>query len=175
MGHAFRAAGLLALLLLDACGPGRNEFAPFCPVPDIPKQIGELARYRGASRDPRDLIVRARIFDLPGQCKAGEEKFKVVATAIVAIEVARGPAMEGRVYTLPVFLAVTDASAIYDEIDIPLVVEFPSGLDAVRVTTPAKDIELPVSVARTAAAYGLVAGFRLTPDEIAAARRARLR
>lgn len=162
---------LVVPLLAASCGPGRNEFAPFCPVPDIPRQIGELTRYRGGSGQPADLIVRARIFDVSGDCKPGKAKNQVLATAAVALEVSRGPAMDGRLYTLPVFLAVTDAQAIYDEAEIPLIVEFPPGVEGIKVRTPPRDIDLPVSVRRTAATYALIAGFRLTPEEIAAVRR----
>ena len=167
-----RVLPLLGLLLAASCGPGKNEFAPACPVPYVPKQIGDLARYRSATQEPRDMIVRARIFDIPGKCAPGD-KGKVVATTTVAMEVFRGPAMEGRSFTLPVFLAITDTGSVIDEVDIPLIVAFPSGQDSVRVQTPPKEIELPVTVQKTAASYGLVAGFRLTPEELAAARHAR--
>ena len=167
-----RVIPLLALLLAASCGPGKNEFAPVCPVPYIPKQIGDLARYKSATQEPRDLIVRAHIFDIPGKCAPGD-KGKVVATMTVALDVARGPALEGRSYTLPLFLAITDTGAITDEVDIPLIVTFPSGQDSVRVQTPPKEIELPVTVQKTAASFGLVAGFRLTPEEVAAVRRVR--
>ena len=93
----------------------RNTFAPACPVPGLVRPLAELTRYRGASQDIRDLVVRARIVDVVGKCKPGDDSGTVVATAQVVIEAMRGPAMQGTPSTLPVFVAVTDAGAIRDK------------------------------------------------------------
>ena len=162
----------LAPLLVAACAPGRAQFAPICPVPGLVKPLAELVRYRGGSRDVRDLEVRARIADIAGTCKPGQAD-TVRATVKVVADVFRGPALTGDEYRLPAFVAVTEGGDIRDKTLFWLPVEFPRGRDSVRVSSAEIELELPVSQSRTAAAYGIVAGFQLTPEEVEAFRRYR--
>jgi len=161
---------LIALLLLGSCGPARNEFAPTCPVPGLVKPLAGLSRFRGPSQEIRDLVIRARIIDVVGKCKPGD-KGEVVATAQIVIEVTRGPGMEGLTYDLPLFVAVTDANAIRDKILYSLRVAFEKNQDNARAASPEISMVLPVTPEKSGAAYGIIAGFQLTPEEVAAYRR----
>ena len=159
-------------LTAASCGPGVNQFAPVCPVPGLVKPLAEMARYRGASRDVRDLEIRARIVDIAGTCKPGRDGI-VLATVRIVAEVSRGPALSGSQYTLPMFVAVTDSGDVRDKSLYSVPVEFERGQERVRAASAEIELELPVSATKTAAAYGIVAGFQLTPDEVAAYRRDR--
>jgi hypothetical protein len=161
---------LVAALAVGSCGPQRNEFAPVCPIPGLVKPLAELTRYRGASRDVRDLIIRARIVNVGGKCEAGD-KNTVVAKSQVLIDLTRGPAMQGLTYELPLFVAVTDANAVLDKTLFALTVEFARNADTARAASPEVLLNLPVTPEKSAAAYGIIAGFQLTPDEVAAWRR----
>jgi selenophosphate synthase len=166
--------GLIALLLalgLTSCGPQRNQFAPACPVPDVPKPLAELTRYRGASQDYRDLVIRARISNVAGKCEPGDDRNTVVVTSQVVIDLVRGPAMQGRTYVLPLFVAITDADAIRDKTLIGLSVAFTPNVDTARALSQEVRIEIPVTPDKSAAAYGIIAGFQLSPEEVAAWRR----
>lgn len=165
------SAGLLLLLSLAACGPGKDQFAPACPVPGLVRPLSELSRYNGGVVDLRNLIIRARIVDITGQCEPGDNARTVVATAQVVVEAMRGPAMQGEGYSLPVFIAVTDAGTIYDKKLFSLPVQFAQNVDTVRATGQEIRMEIPVSPQKSAAAFGIIAGFQLTPQEIAAWRR----
>ena len=166
-----RAVSLLcAALALGACSAPRNSFAPACPVPGLVKPLAELTRYRGNSQELSDLIIRARIIDVGGKCKPGG-RGTVVVTAQVVVDLTRGPAMQGLTYELPVFVAVTDSAAIRDKTEYALTVEFARNVDRARALSPEVEMELPVTNDRSAASFGIIAGFQLTPDELAAARR----
>lgn len=158
-------------LALASCGPGKGQFAPACPVPGLVKPLSELSRYRGTSTDLRELVVRARVVDITGNCEPGDSASTVVTTVQVVVDVARGPAMQGDAISLPVFVAVTDAGAIYDKTLFWLPVQFPPNVDTARVTGKEVRMEIPITPQKTAAAYGIVAGFQLTPEEIAIWRR----
>jgi len=166
--------GLLALLAIvpAACGPERDTFAPACPVPGLMKPLDVLTRSRGGSPDIRDLAVQARIADVPGRCEPGENKSLVNVTAQIVVEATRGPGMAGDTAQLPVFLAVLRGDAVLDKKSIDLTVAFPRNVDSVRVASQEVNMVLPVSPTQSAATYSIVAGFQLTPEEIAAARRA---
>ena len=157
-------------LALVSCGPGRGQFAPACPVPGLVKPLAELSRYRGTSTDLRELVVRARIVDITGDCEPGDSN-TVVTTAKVVADVVRGPAMQGDAIALPVFVAITDAGAINDKSLFWLPVQFAPNVDSARATSQEVRMEIPVTPQKSAAAYGIVAGFQLTPEEIAIWRR----
>ncbi len=163
---------LLAPLLAAACAPGRGQFAPVCPVPGLVKPLSELTRYRAGSRDLRDLEVRARIVDIAGTCKPGRTGTVAVSVKVVA-EAVRGPGASSEAYRLPVFVAVTEGADIRDKTLFWLPVEFPRGRNTVRAASEEIEMELPVAQNVTAAAYGIVAGFQLTPEEVEAFRRDR--
>jgi hypothetical protein len=167
----FIAALSLLVPMVASCGPGRNEFAPACPIPAVPKQLSDLARYRSPSRDFRDLIIRAHISDVRGTCEPGDDRNTVVATAVAVIDVTRGPALTGNGYDIPLFVAVTDASAVLDKFTTAMRIDFPENTDTARFLSQPVRMVLHVSPEKTAAAYGVIAGFQLTPEEVAAWRR----
>jgi hypothetical protein len=168
----FRAApALLLTFALGSCGPEKNQFAPACPIPGLVRPLAELTRYSAASQDLRDLVVHARILDIAGKCENGDNKNTVVTTVQVVIDATRGPAMQGDAMGLPVFVAITDANNIYDKRLFYLPVQFAPNVDNVRARGPEIRMEIPVTLQKTAAAYGIIAGFQLTPEEIAAWRR----
>jgi hypothetical protein len=156
---------------LASCGPAQNEFAPACPVPGLVKPLSELARYRSASQDLPDLVVRSRIVDIAGKCQKGDDKNTVVVHVQVVVDVTRGPAMQGDAIALPVFVAITDADVVQDKKLFYLPVEFPSNVDTARAASPEIRMEIPVTPQKSAAAFGVIAGFQLTPEEVAAWRR----
>jgi hypothetical protein len=164
-------APALILLALGSCVPERGKFAPACPVPGLLKPLTDIARFRGASRDVRDLIVRARIVDIDGKCEPGDNPNTVVTTVQVVVDATRGPAMEGDAIGLPVFVAITEGDAIGDKALFSMPVEFKQNVDTVRVASKEIRMEVPVTPQKSAAAYSLVAGFQLTPDEVAEWRR----
>ncbi len=165
---------LLAILLpaLAACGPRTNEFPPACPNPAFLRDLSDLVRYRPAStgRDLTDLVVRARLTALRGKCEAGSPT--VLDTAIeVNMELFRGPAMVGRKVEIPIFLAVVDGDTIVNKQIFPVIFEFPSNVDRATITTPPVAMGLPITPQKSGAAYGIIAGFQLTPEELAINRR----
>jgi hypothetical protein len=157
-------------LALVSCGPGRNQFPPACPTPGLVKPLSELTRYRGATQDMRDLVIRAHITNITGKCEPGDNN-TVVATAQAVVDLTRGPAMVGDTYDIPLFLAVTDSDAIRDKYLTAMRIEFPRNVDTARFLSEPVRMVLPVSAEKSGAAYGIVAGFQLAPEEVAAWRR----
>jgi hypothetical protein len=170
--RCLRALTLVLLAFgLASCGPSKGQFAPACPVPGLVKPLAELSRYRGTSTDIRELVVRARIVDITGSCEPGDGANSVVTTAKVLVDAMRGPAMQGDAISLPVFVAVTDSGAIYDKTLFWLPVEFPPNVDTAHASGQEVRMEIPITQQKSAAAYGITAGFQLTPEEIAIWRR----
>jgi hypothetical protein len=165
---------VLLFPLFGCGGPGRNEFAPMCPTARLVPALADLARYAGPgpTHDLTDLIVQARVVSVNGKCHAGDNKTILPATVQVSISVQRGPAMKGRDADVPVFLAVTEGESVRDKKMYPVHVAFPPNVDRLFVSSGDIDLALPVSPAKSGAAYGIIAGFQLSPDELAVNRRA---
>jgi hypothetical protein len=173
LGWAPRAALLAALLpLLAECGPTRNQFAPPCPARAILGDAANLDVYRasgtsGGARDLTDLVLHARIVGMRGSCKQGDEKNQLAVTVNVGVDLTRGPAMAGRETDVPVFVAVTQGDTILDKYVYRMHVVFPSNVDRITLTPGEANLILPVTPTKSGAAYTILAGFQLTPDQMA--------
>ena len=169
---ATRAALAVTLLpLLADCGPARDQFAPPCPRASILGDAADIFLYRadsvpGAARDLTDLVLHGWIVGVKGSCREGDTKRQLVTAYQVGFELSRGPAMQGRVADVPVFMAVTDGETIIDKQVHLMRVEFPPNVDRVVNGTGEAQVVLPVSPSKSGAAYGIIVGFQLTPDQL---------
>jgi hypothetical protein len=162
------------LLPLSGCGPDKNTFAPLCPSARLIPSLADLTRYAGPgpTHDVSDLVLQARIVAVNGSCKAGDDASLVPAKLKIGVTIQRGPAMQGRDVDLPVFLAVTEGDAVPDKKVFNLHLTFPPNVEQLTLATPDIDLDFPVSAKKSAAVYSVIAGFQLSPDELAANRQA---
>jgi hypothetical protein len=159
---------LLALASLASCGPDKNVFAPACPQPRFVQPLADLIRFRpGGGQDITDLVLQGRMLRVDGKCEYGEKKTELQTTVTVVVDLQRGVAMQGRTAVVPVFVAITDGDAITAKQVYNLQVEFPSNVDRATTSSPEVDMTLPISPTKSGAAYGIIAGFQLTPEELA--------
>jgi hypothetical protein len=161
--------------VLAECGPARNQFAPICPNQAILGDAANLNVYRGsASQGPAsdltDLVVSGRIVQIHGTCQPGDNNHELSVAVNINVELARGPAMQGSSVTVPLFVAVTEGDAVLDKHGYMMRATFPSNVDRVTMTPGELDLTLPVSPSKSGAAYTLLAGFQLTPDQLQRAR-----
>ena len=167
-----RAAAVAVPLVLAGCGPGKDQFAPACPRPAFLAEAGDLDRYRtgtapGGGHDITDLVLHGRIVAVTGSCKPGDKKDQLAVALTAGVELTRGPAMQGVEADVPVFVAVTEGDTILDKRVYPLHVAFPSNVDRMTINTNEIDLVLPVRPKKSGAAYTILVGFQLTPDELA--------
>jgi hypothetical protein len=164
----------LLLLPLFGCGPAKNEFAPLCPSVRLIPALADLTRYAGPgpTHDLTDLILQARVTAVNGQCKAGDDKSILPTSVVVTISVQRGPAMQGREADVPVFLAVAEGDTIRDKRVFAVHVVFPPNVDRLAMNSGNIGLGLPVSPQKLGNAYRIIAGFQLSPDELARNRQA---
>ena len=157
------------LLSVVGCAPNRGAFAPVCPTPRLIPALADVTRYAGPgpTHDITDMVLQARVVAVNGSCEPGDDKSKLPAKVQISISIQRGPAMQGRNADIPVFLAVTENDAIRDKKVFPLHLMFPSNVDRLTVTSPEIDMDLPVSSDKSGGAYSIIAGFQLSPEELA--------
>jgi hypothetical protein len=156
------------LVALASCGPDKDVFAPACPQPRFVQPLSDLVRFRpGGGQDITDLVLQGRMQQVTGKCEYGDKKTELLTTVTVFIDLQRGIAMPGRHAEVPIFVAVTENGEIRDKKIYNLQVDFPSNIERSSVASPEIDMTLPISPTKSGAAYGIVAGFQLTPEEIA--------
>lgn len=160
------------LLPLAGCGLGRNEFVPVCPSVRLVPALADLTRYAGpgSAHDITDMVLQARVIAVNGSCKAGGNPSRLPATVQVTLSIQRGPAMKAREADVSVFLAVTEGEAIRDKQVFALHFVFPPNVDRLTGTSGVIELDLPVSADKSGEAYGIIAGFQLSPDELEATR-----
>jgi hypothetical protein len=172
LAWATRAALAVSLLSpVAGCGPERNQFAPPCPRASILGDTSDIYQYRaggtqGTARDLTDLVLHGRIVGVSGSCRPGDTKRQLVTSFKVGFELSRGPAMQGRLAEVPIFMAVTDGETIIDKQIHLIRVEFPSNIDRLIRGTGDAELVLPVTPSKSGAAYGIIVGFQLAPDQI---------
>lgn len=165
-------AGTVALTALAGCSaPKPTEFAPSCPRVVTIADAADLSRFRpGGGQDLTDLVLDGRISGFKGGCER-EDKDNVRTNLTVDLTLLRGPAATGRAMTVTYFVAIRDGDRILDKQDYALRVVFPDNQDQVRVTGPETSMVVPVNKEKSAAAYDVLIGFQLSPDELALNRR----
>jgi hypothetical protein len=163
---------MLLLLPVSGCGPARNAFAPVCPTVRLVPALADVTRYAGPgpAHDLTDMVLQARVVGVDGKCEPGGDKAVLAASVRVLLSVQRGPAMSGREGDLPVFLAVTESAVVRDKQVYQAHIVFPPNVDRVTITSPEIQMDLPVSPSKSGASYDIIAGFQLSPDELAANR-----
>ncbi len=165
---------IVTILLAGMLGiPGCSSdvrFPPACPSLAILPDAADLTRYGPGGQDITDLIVDARITAIPAKCRT-EEPGKVGATLRIAMAAQRGPAATDRKIMLPYFVAVTEGDRVLDKQDYALTAEFAVNANQTLPTSSDINLILPVTKAKSAAAYSIFVGFLLTPEELSTNRK----
>ena len=167
-----RLAAMAALLpLLAACASGGDEakFAPACPQLSLLRDAAELTQFAGPAGTPHDartLLLSARITAVPATCGSGGEG-EVRARLQLQTLLQRGPAAQGDTVAVPYFIAVTEQGNVLSEHDHTLTAKFRPNVDQIRANGEQVELVVPVTSTKTAAAYHLYVGFRLTKEELA--------
>lgn len=164
------AVPVLAASLLAGCGSTADKFAPQCPSLKLLPDAADLVRTRGQGSDITDLLVRARIVQVPATCKDGPHS-TVTAQLKVGFDITRGPANTDRSIALPYLVTVMLGDRILDQKPFTIAASFPPNVDQVTATGEPIDLDFPVSATRPASDYTIYVSFRLTPAELATNRR----
>ena len=162
----------LAVLLLTLCGlagcggSDQPRFAPACPQTGILRDGADMTRFRPNGTDLTDMIVDGRIVGLSGKCSL-DDPTHLRTVISVSMDLTRGPAAQGRQADVTYFLAVSRGDTILDKKDYTFNVSFPRNSDRVRLVGDQIDLVLPVDPKLSGAAYSILVGFQLTPDQLA--------
>jgi hypothetical protein len=162
---AWRTLPLLAILA--ACGTtDPYSFPPVCPKAAAVPEAADLTRFTAGGTDLTDMVIEARITGLKGKCSRDQDgRLKVEVT--VAMLLARGPAARARSDAVDYFVAVTEGGRILVKDKLQLAVEFPPNVDRVALDGAPLVLSLPTTKTKTGEAFSILAGFQLTPAQLA--------
>ncbi|MBS0966411.1 hypothetical protein JK165_09975 [Acetobacter okinawensis] len=165
------ASGALAMGLMTAltgCGGGETtstEFAPACPVTHIPSEAADYYLYNGKGTSFGDLIARASIVKLEGECSAGGPKDLKTRVAL-HITVERGPASTTETLNIPWFIAVLHGDRIVNKHIFRHTVTFPANLATFDTISKIITIDLPIPPRNVDSDYRFEVGFQLSPHQL---------
>ncbi len=148
-----------------------DKFAPACPHVAVLGDAADLTRYNGRGQDLTDMVLDGRITGVGGSCKAGEKNTTVLASVAPHFDLLRGPAAPGPTAKFSYSVWVLDGDRVLDRQSYPVTVEFTRNIDKLSLLGDPVNLVLPVTPAKSAAAYTVWFGFELTPDELALNRR----
>jgi hypothetical protein len=154
----------LTLAVLAGCSQP-DQFAPACPNLQLLNGAGDISSFNGHGQDVTDLVFSAHITAIPASCQSGGHAI-TAAKMQVSMQVQRGLALAGNVAHIPVFVTIMDGNTVLQQQDYGMNVEFKANVDTVAVATPEIDMNFPVSAQKSAAAYTIYVGFRLTPQQL---------
>jgi hypothetical protein len=159
--------------MLSACSSRdvSSTFPPACPRAAIVGDAADLTRYRSqGGQDLTDMVFDGRITDVSGQCVRGDDD-TLDLTLTVGFDLMRGPAMRGRAEEVPFFVAVAQGQRILNKQIYRLPANFAANTDRLRLSSDEVNIHLPLEANKSGAAYDVLVGFQLSPDELALNRR----
>lgn len=158
---------ILGLAALVGCASfGKTTPPASCPSLRLLGDASDITRYDGAGRDVTDLVLDGRITAVPAQCSYGDNG-SVLADLTVQASISRGPAATTRQASVAYVVTVMDGDTIVDQQDVPANANFPSNVDTVASISDPLRLRLPSTPQKSAAAYKIYIGFRLTPAELA--------
>ncbi|GAN71121.1 hypothetical protein [Acetobacter syzygii] len=165
------ATGALAMgltMALTGCGGGESasmDFAPACPITHIPSEAADYYLYKGKTTSFSDLVARASIVKLEGDCLAGGPK-DLKTRVVLHITVERGPASSTEVLNIPWFIAVLHGDRIVNKHIFRHSVTFPANLATFDTTTKVITIDLPIPPRNVDSDYRFEVGFQLSPSQL---------
>lgn len=161
----------LLALLPAACAASGNQFPPACPALSLLRDADRVTHFAGSGRDAVDMVLHAKIAAVPAHCER-DGASRVRATINVEADVTRGPAglaaaRDPAAAQATYTVALLDGERVVQQQDFTLQASFADNADAATATGEAIELVMPVTPEKTAAAYHIYVGFRLTPDELA--------
>ncbi len=156
------AAALASCTSLDLS----ERFPPACPKTAILADAANVTQFRGDGHDITDMVIDGRITGLSGKC-ALDDREHLRTTISVGLDLTRGPAAPGSVVDVQYFVAVSDGDTILTKEPYTLHVPFARNTDRMRLKGDEVELVLPVTKEKSGAAYNVLVGFQLTPDQLA--------
>ncbi len=161
-------AMLGGLMLLAGCAaPNPN----LCPGAAILADTDHATMLRpGAPADPSGALYRVALTNTATDCHLDKRKGETDSTLTLTFTAQRAPGADGATYSVPYFVAVTENAKIYNKRLLYLKFTFAPGASTATINQSPNDFQLHVSNGKLPWNYEELAGFQMSPDQIAYAK-----
>jgi len=158
-------AGLALALSTAACsGSGSDEIR--CPRVAIVPELKSVAKFMpGGDGDPQAIAYGGRLTTASASCEFDKKKGGLTVSSALAVVAVRSKP-DVRKGQITYFVAVVDRrSNILNERDFVIDLTFPKDQGRLDISEEHEEF-IPMPKTGTGADYGILFGFRLTPDEL---------
>jgi hypothetical protein len=159
-------AGVLLLPIL-----GCSTKIVICPVPAILADTQSVTFFRpGTAPDLANELYTVSLINAEGDCTYSTAKNLVKASLDLTFRATRTPQATAATYNVPYFVVVTENAKIYSKRIVHLKFTFAPGASTATINQSPDDISLRVSNGKLPWNYEELAGFQMTPEQIAYAK-----
>jgi len=160
------AAGLVSALLAAGCSSLGTSDSVRCPHATIMPDLQAIAKFGpGPSRQESNLAYGARMLASTSSCELDKKRNGITVNTKLGV-VALRTSPDVRKGQVTYLVAVVDRNAqILTERDFVIDLDFPSAQRRLEISEEHTTF-IPLAKGRTGDDYGIVFGFRLTPEEL---------
>lgn len=175
-------SSLLCFLFLTACADSDQKSEPdpdvvkapipICPQVAIIRDLQNVADYGNEAPDPSQLVFRAHLKSLEGDCAYIKDKAGVDIGFSLNFVAARGPRLGGLHTSIPYFIALVDPD---DKIITKMQMTKEFGFSSSeKITEDSEDLHVFIPITKDKWALGpnyrVLIGFQLNEEQVKAAR-----
>lgn len=139
---------------------------PICPQVAVVRELQEVTDYGGETPDPSQLVSKARLQSLDGDCAYTKSGIDVRINANFIAQ--RGPRLGGRHISFPYFVAVVDPQEVI--LNKELMTEELNFSSQDYVTLDSQDLHVFIPLSKDkiiqGPSYQVLIGFQLREDQI---------
>ena len=163
-----RLVPLGALLLVMGC----SQRITVCPVPAILADTQSLTVFRpGTMPDPANELFTISLVNSEGDCTFNTKDSLVTASLELTFRATRTPTNERVTYSVPYFVAIHEGARIYAKRLYTLKFSFAPGAATTVIKQAPADVRVQVANGKLPWNYQELAGFQMTPDQLAYAKK----
>lgn len=158
------SALLTALFVLAGCNSAKVNL---CPTAVILADTSEMTVFRpGASQDLAGEAFRVFLVGTSTDCSINKKTGETNSSLRLDFRATRAPSADAAHYTVPYFVAVTQADRLIEKRILQVSFDFAPGAAVATFSESPDDFDLHVENGHQPYEYELMAGFQMTPAQV---------
>lgn len=155
---------LIALLALSGCNTNKVNN---CPMAVILADTGEMTVFRpGAPQDLAGEAFRVFLVGTSTDCSINKKTGETSSSLRLYFRATRAPSADGAHFTVPYFVAVTQADRLIEKRILQVSFDFAPGAAIATFSESPHDFDIHVENGHQPYEYELMAGFQMTPAQV---------
>jgi hypothetical protein len=157
------SAFLMALAVLSGCADKVNN----CPIAVILADASQVTTFKpGATQDLAGEAYRVALVGISTDCSINKRTGETDSSYRVNFRATRAPSADAAHYTVPYFVAVTQADQLIEKRILQVSFDFAPGASLATFSESPDDFDIRVPNGHQPYEYELMAGFQMTPAQV---------